>query len=322
MAATINNFISALNSPSSFMKSLDVIRAQRDTQGNVVIRRSANFAEASVLWYTKRYLLFLPLKAEALQMSKIAAMKISNGMFRACWSYRVLPDEMSYINSQGEVATADIVAMEIPVDVITLTDAIKVVHRNLLRQELQRLYYYFIRAKLSHLNLTPDNIYVDKHNTLYPAALHYAVDADEFDMRPTFDALLEFVSHGEESVESVEPFEIADLQHEKIACDELYGYRYVGNPFEGMCVAEEDQGFGYITPEGDELIPPTYLWAGDMREGRAEVETNSGMGLIDANGNYIIEPRYQIVEFDPATGHSRAKREEKWVTFDYMGRQL
>ncbi len=83
-----------------------------------------------------------------------------------------------------------------------------------------------------------------------------------------------------------------------------------------------ESGYGYIDCDGCEVIPTSFIWANDFKEGRAEVETKSGMGLIDYNGEYIINPHYEIVEFDSASGTTKARSNNRWLHFDYMGREI
>lgn len=206
---------------------------------------------------------------------------------------------MSYINSQGEQCCSDLVLCEIaegkPLRLCGEQFTPAEISSKILevRRELSRLH-------LKHANLTSDNIIIDSEGNLYPIALHYV----------TFDSDAPGVR--EERASS----------HSGGHRGAMFGYQSVGNPFEGMCVAQSAAGYGYIGESGEELIAPQYLWAGDMCEGRAEVESASGMGVIDREGRYIIEPHYQIVEYDVASGRSRAKLGDEWFVFDYQGRPI
>ncbi len=313
MAATITNFISALHTPSNYLKTLFEARV---VQGENV-RRTTEFAEATILWHSKRYLLSMPLTTQALRSAQRSAVMLRTLRSSRLGELSVLSDEMEYFDSRHELCRCDLLLQELAAGG-PLCDCIEGLVAQDLFRSLDRLEAEFKRLSLSLPNLKAENIIVAADGELYPTRLQYATmdseaSAEEFAaLRQYISATLHVAEQPYESCES------GALQPQNA----LYGYKSVGNPFEGMCVAESRHGYGYISDRGEEIIPPTYLWAGDMREGRAEVETEQGMGLIDAQGNYIIEPRYQIVEFDARTGLSRVKLDDEWSWLDYEGREV
>lgn len=317
MAATINNFISALHSPRDAFKSLGDALFERDTNDKIAVCRTKHFADVRMVWRSKCYLLSLPISSEGLSMAQHAAVKMRTLSSKLLLPYRILPLEMSYLDSQSRLCSTDVVLEELPQGDL-LSRCVGEVESSLLLGAIDNMEREFKRLKLTHSNLKPENIIVSPDYQLHPMRMHYLSLGEE--CRDDFDSLRRFVVGNADFVtptdESGVYVEAAELKNA------MYSYSHVGNPFEGMCVAEGACGYGYISPEGEEIISPRFVWAGDMREGRAEVETAEGMGLIDARGNYIIEPRYQIIDFDPRTGVSRAKQNDEWTTFDYEGRPL
>ncbi|MFI3333082.1 MAG: WG repeat-containing protein [Rikenellaceae bacterium] len=314
MSATINNFISALSAASESLSTLrDAVIAE------VEVSRTTHFAEVEIEWHGRVYLLSMPLNNAALSMAKHAAVKLRSRRSKILLERRILLSEMTYVDSCGRVQQCDLVLEEIPRG-RALSEVASTIAIESLASSIAQLECEFGRLVMRHGNLKCENIIVGDDSLLYPVRLH-SVALDE-DCHAEFETLRSEIC----AVVGCEPSHLAcdDGCYTEAAepLNALYGYSSVGNPFEGMCVAESSTGYGYITPEGDEIISPRYLWASNMREGRAEVETSDGMGLIDSAGAYIIEPRYEIVEFDSNTGLSRAKRDGRWFTFDYQGRAI
>ncbi len=317
MAATINNFRSALTSPGDSFRSLGAITPQRDERGAVVVSRTTHFAEARVEYGSHYYLLSLPLTPQGASMAQRVAVALRQLRSTLLLEYRLLEGELLYLDGRGALTSCDLLLSQLPEGALPLSERIGAIEPCDLFDSIAAMEEEFSRLSLVHSNLKIENIVVDDALNLYPIRLHYASIGG--DCAAEMDALRREVC-AVLGLEAPIASHISDRREPKNA---LYGYLSVGNPFEGMCVAESDEGYGYVGTSGEEIIAPQYLWAGDMREGRAEVETPTGMGLIDAEGNYIIPPNYQIVEFDPRTTHSRAKRKDgTWVTFDYDGHEV
>ncbi len=323
MFPSINVFISALKSRSDSLVTLADLSVERNDVGGVALARTKYFADAYVRIGQRRFLLSMPLSNEALDMARGASVRLKALRSQLLLEYRVLCDELKYIDSVGRMCSCDLLLEELP-EGVTLADFLGsepseascselFAALNVMEQEFKRL-------GVINPNLTLENIIYGEDGVLYPIRLHYVttskgVVGDEFRcLRHQIGELL-----GQE----VPCAEVSEGGDTLTPLNALYGYKSVGNPFEGLCVAESTAGYGYIaSSSGEEVIAPQFIWAGDIHEGRAEVQTAGGMGLIDARGNYIIEPRYQIVEFDPRTGHTQARINEQWVTFDYNGRLL
>ncbi len=317
MYATINNFISALYAPNDHLATLFDICVERNVDGEAEVRRTKHFADVAITRGSRRYILSLPLSPWALKKARRVAVRLRALRSTMILDYRVLPAEMNYIDARGEQAAADLLLQEIPRGEL-LAESIESHSPEALFEAIDILDGEFRRINLSHQNLKPDRVMVSERGELIPLGMHYLQEAEECD-QVCCNPLREYVAE-HFGVES-RPFNPAhEPRVQQISA--TFGYDYVGNPFEGLCVVQNHAGYGYITTDGEELIPPQYLWAGDITEGRAEVETSEGMGLIDAHGRYIIEPKYQIVEFDARTGTSHVKQDEKWMIFDYEGRMI
>ncbi|MFI3285796.1 MAG: WG repeat-containing protein [Rikenellaceae bacterium] len=317
MAVKINNFIDALYLSYDSLASLKGAVAEQDEDGKIIVSRTKFFADVEIHWQGKRYILSLPLCLQAYTMAQYAAIRVRPLHSKIILKYRLLHNELTYIDSRGEVKFSDLLLQEIP-EGYTLKEAAPLLCDDILREKLNALEEEFGRLSLKHNNLKSDNIILsNSDNLLYPIRLHYATIGEDptSEFQELRHELLTLTGHHT----TFEPQQRDEIQsHYREAA---FGYSAVGAPHEGLCVAENSHGyFGYINPKGDTLITPQFVWASNLCEGRAEVETSEGMGLIDRSGKFIIEPHYKIIEFDPTTGRSRAKvSDNKWLIFDYNG---
>ncbi len=318
MATTINNFISALAAPHNSMATLKDIEVELSDAGAPASSRTKHFVDARIAWHGKRYMLSMPLSDEALTLAQRAAVKLRLLRSPILLEYKILPREMSVMNSQGRLLEVDLLLEEIPsgAPLSSFTSAETAL---CLFDAIDDLEHEFKRLSLTHSNLKAENIIVGEDFKLYPLRLHYVevggAPRDSFDSLRNTVALAAGLDTPQDC--SAEPHN-RHGEH-----NPMLGYSYVGNPFEGLCVVRNTEGlYGYIDSEGAEQIAPRYLWAANMREGRAEVETEQGMGLIDIKGDYIVEPNNQIVEFDPDRVVVRVKRNNEWTTLDYEGQPL
>ncbi len=314
MAATINDFISALHSASTSFSCFEGQGGVCQSRGGAVVSRTTHFADGVVECLGRRYMLSLPLTTEGHAMAQRAAVKLRLFVSPLFLEYRLLRSAMSYVDACGQAALSDILLHEIPFGP-TLSEGMMSCEASRLFAAIDTMEREFARLDFVHSNLTPENIIITPENHLYPLRLHYSVvgggQSDEFDSLRSAVA----TAHGVE-------IPMASLGEPlPLECDlEGFGYSNVGNLFEGLRVAQSGDLYGYINDAGQMIIPAQFLWAGDMCEGRAEVQTPDGMGLIDAQGEYIIEPHFEIVEFDVRTGHSRVRKNGEWATYDYEGR--
>ncbi len=314
MAATITNFISALYAPSNYFSTLFEIKVQRDRQGGAAVSRTTHFAEATIQWQRRSYLLSMPLSIDAVKLVQVADVQLKRVRSQVLPNYKILDSEMSYLSPLGELCSLPLILEEIP-NAHPFCASFAHFTAEQLFEAIDQLEAELSRLKFTHGNLKAENIVVTPLCELLVQRPHYASVGEA--AGDNFTPLREAVAHYFGT--SIPQFSSVDLA----SCapkSELFGYTYVGNPFEGICVVVNDMGYGYIDTDGCEIIPAKFVWAGDMQEGRAEVETAEGMGLIDAQGAYVIAPQYEIVEFNPQTTQSLVRECGVWSLFDYQGR--
>lgn len=76
--------------------------------------------------------------------------------------------------------------------------------------------------------------------------------------------------------------------------------------------------FGYVDTTGHWVIEPQFAYAGPFREGRAEVHTDDGAGVIDATGAWVVQPTLQDVR-PFSNGRAAAKQRGVWGYLDRSG---
>lgn len=278
------------------------------------ICRTKHFAEAQIMWREVRWLLCAPLTDEALRSVERNAAYLGRLRSGAIPEYRLLRHELRYRDSAGGEHTASLVLQRLPAG-RTLADVLGAAAPcallpalDLLQRELQRL-------KVTHNNLRPENIVLNR-GRLIPIRYYYARTDGTGDDSTAFETLRQLLR----ALPASEPQPVAPFVD---STDRFPGHRWVGRTFEQLtCVADDNDLYGYVDAENRTVIAPRFRWADDFREGRAAVETETGMGLIDKQGCYVIDPRYEIVEYDAATGESQVRSQGLWARFDYLGHQL
>ena len=79
--------------------------------------------------------------------------------------------------------------------------------------------------------------------------------------------------------------------------------------------------FGYLDPQGQEIIPPSYQLNLPFSEGQASAELNDKWGSIDTAGKWVVAPAFDYLgSLD--RGASTAKLHDKWGLVDRSGKQL
>lgn len=79
--------------------------------------------------------------------------------------------------------------------------------------------------------------------------------------------------------------------------------------------------YGYVSRNGEEIIPAKYEKAGWFSDGYAPVQHNDVWGVIDIGGNYVIQPIYEdilITDYQVVA----AKNNDKWGYLDMNGKNL
>ncbi len=310
----IIDFISAVSTPKDYLNRLCSAKVHRNNRGEAIISNSQDMVSARITWHEKEFLLSMPLTPAGERAAHSAAITLSSVRSNLILGCKVLPCEMSYPNIKMTIEPIDLLLQEWPQGE-PMADVMNLYSSEQLFDAADRLECELKRIHLSYSDLNINNIFVDYDCQLYPISMECRETKGEVCEESLSKLREQIALHFDTPVRAYDP---AAHISAKPLCS-LYGYSYVGNPFEGLSVAVNKDGYGYIDELGEVIIAPQFLWADDFKEGRAEVETLDGMGLIDSKGNYIIEPKYDIVEFDITTGHSRAKLEERWSIIDYNG---
>ncbi len=314
MTPTIYALLRALLAPEDSMHALKALRPVADASGRPLIRRTARFAEAEIVWREERWLLAMPLAPVAISaVERIAA---HLGTLRSEWlaDYRLLREEMRYEDAAGTHRRCDMVLQHLPAG-RTFDEALDTEPCDTLLAALDALEEELRRLDLSHRNLKAENLRWHR-GRLIPIRYHYARTGFGADAE-ALGALRDLVRRraGEGAQPRVHDTEAAYSSGERFA-----GHIWTGNAFEQLVCVEDEAGYGYVDLQNRPVIPAQYLWADDFREGRAAVTLHDGrMGLIDKTGRYVIEPRYEIVEYDPDTNRTLVRHEGLWAEFDYEG---
>lgn len=312
--ATISSLRTALSQPEIYFQRLKQIVWDDDE-----IVRSTFFAQTHIKIEGKPYLLCMPLCATSLRRMEQFLPLQRHLKCNILPQINILRDEMQYELPDSSLRYCDILLEPLP-NALPFTDALAntgdsieaasyLASLEALRQELEA-------ADISHNNLREENLLIDSHFRLYPIRWFYATDKAGGD-NEALERLHTKITSLQSSMElhqvECEPY---------LTSSALDKYIYVGNMHEGLIAVEDEDGWGFINHNCEEVIKPQYLWASDFYEGRAEVDTPQGMGLIDREGNYIIEPIYDSVEFDIENGWSKVRKDDVYALFNYSGEQL
>lgn len=272
MIGLITLLRSALASPRDHFKTL-WNKLLTDGTESIVIDRTGMFAEVRVKASDNRTaLLFLPLKPIEL----VDIPELVNPPSSLLCPYIVLREELIYRDIYGGGAV-DIVIQYIPngeplyfsglgYEAVALLDE--------LESECRRVGF-------SHNKLTSYDIIVSNSGHLHPIRYHFATMDGAMD---NFDKL---------RAEFNEPMVLND-------CTSTYttNSAELFDAHDGVMRFYRDGLYGYMTVDGEEIIPAQYISASDFCERRAVVETEDGYGAIDPTGRVIIRPNLDNLYYD------------------------
>ena len=313
MATTISSLRRALNEPQSHFSMLSSIQK---VEGNII--RSTHFAEVQIEWQNEAWLLLMPLTPHAMRRIERLEPKKLHLSSDIMPEIRILKDEMLY-ECCAEQFRCDIVLEKLP-KALALKDAIASLssyeEAEKLIAALERLEQELSRLGISHNNLREENLLIDSDDKLYPIRWYYAT-ADRHCDDGNLEQLKDKIREQTQNMEFHESYASYSTPEPEKA-----EYKDIRFLHEGLIAFETECGWGYMDAQRRVIIEPHYLWVNDFKEGRAEVETEQGMGLIDKQGQTIIPAIYQIVDYNPVSGNSEVRHDEKWALFDYQGKQL
>lgn len=156
MTPTIYALLRALLAPEDSMHALKALRPVADASGRPLIRRTARFAEAEIVWREERWLLAMPLAPVAISaVERIAA---HLGTLRSEWlaDYRLLREEMRYEDAAGTHRRCDMVLQHLPAG-RTFDEALDTEPCDTLLAALDALEEELRRLDLSHRNLKAED---------------------------------------------------------------------------------------------------------------------------------------------------------------------
>lgn len=285
-----------------------MVPVRRD--GEIVVSRTARFAEAEIRIDGCRWLICAPLTRTATASVERTAEKLRYVESDFLCEYRLLYSEMTFEDELGRRCECDIVMQRLPEGEAfgrnTSYDGRRI------GAMLDALHAEFERTGFTHNNLKPSNLIIGDDGRIHPIRYHYAQIGSS--CRDDFAPLYEIIGADAENTiagDVCAPYEAADNDGETFF--PLH---------EGLRRICRGDRYGFADESGNIAVPIRYLWADDFREGRAVVETENGLGLIDKSGREIIPAVYDDVCYDIVGGESTVRLGGQSATFSYDGRQL
>lgn len=308
MIPAIVIFKEALECPSEHFRTLrGIVPVRRD--GEIVVSRTARFAEAEVRMEGCRWLVCAPLTRTATASVERTAEKLRYVDSDFLCEYILLYSEMTFEDDLGRPCECDIVLQRLPegeaFDRNTSYDSRRTAAM------LDALRAEFGRIGFTHGNLKPSNLIIGDDGRLHPIRYHYAEigTACRDDFAPLYGII---GSDGGGFVGDVSaPYGATGSDGETLFA-----------MHEGLRRICRGDRYGFIDESGGIAIPIHYLWADDFREGRAVVETECGLGLIDTSGREVIPAIYDDICYDVVSGESTIRLDGQSAVFSYDGRQL
>ncbi len=310
--STINIFVDGLQSPQSSFKELHSAEVKLSDQGVPSVFRATNFVEAYIEWQGRGWLLASPLKAEVINSVERVVAHLSKVNSPNIISFKIMPDELRWVDSLAQTKTSDLLLQELPQGV-AFVDALRIVPQDRLLEELKSLQNELKRIGVSHNNLKADNLWWT--DGLLVAVRFYDARIGEQSSSDieAFSSLRDMVlSCGDSGV-------VSDVSSQYSAAPHLPNHIWVGSTFEGLIRIEDDGGFGYVDAQNEYIIEPQFLEASDFHESRATVRTECAYGLIDKSGEFVIEPIYEQLDYRYKDSYILAKGAEGWTRFNIFG---
>lgn len=317
--ATINSLRAALTTPIGYFQTLTNIKWQSDTP----IVRSTHFAESIAQRGENKVRILMPLTPVALpRIEKLLPLKL-HLQSDIVPSLTLLRDEMRSGEGDAQPRYCDILLESVvegtPFDIALSTAENDAEYAAALLAALNRLEAALKKIDISLNNLREENLVLDNAGILRPVRWYYATQGAGDDVE-AFDSLRTRIATMTTDSTMLLCDIDAPLYNTSPSC--LATYEQHQPMSEGLIAVKSEQGWGFISTDEELVIEPRYDWVGAFREGRAEVKVGEKMGLIDKRGEYVIPPVYDIVDYDHTTGHSAVKRDDKWLLFDYSGKQI
>jgi len=163
MTPSILNFAQSLLDPEAHFMTLRAFETARNNNGMPVLVRRTRFVESCIRKGSQVYIISCPILPDAISSIRRIAVWTRYRISSYIIPFRILDDEMSFLNVKNEIETCDIVIQPVPKG-RSLADCM----REDIRPELLRLKFRYMQANLkenlfSHNDLRPDNIVFLKH---------------------------------------------------------------------------------------------------------------------------------------------------------------
>ncbi len=280
--------------------------------GNPIISRTSQFAEAQIEIDGKHYMLCLPLSGTVEPSVERICIALTNLSPVALTEYRLFKNEITMPDSMGQDASFDVILHAIP-EGEPLDKAALFVTTGRLRTAFDMLKRELTAIGFVHGNLKPSNLIYGTDRHLYPIRYNYArLGATAEEVENDLRNIAQFIENTPEIAEiGEEPSTLTEYTTPR-PCDEHF-------PMQDMMRrVRKGELYGYLDDEDSEVIAPQFIYAENFFENRAVVQTVEGkMGVIDHDCKWIVEPIYDMVGFED--GLFDARLGEHWIKIDYLG---
>lgn len=305
-------FSNALNMPYKLFTTLRHIEADTTT-----LTRSKYFAECHITDMGRPALLYAPIERESLLMAHHANVALHEAYGHGFITMMFRTDEMLHLNTsmmQLDVNSRCTLIMEYLPEGDLLEVAINTMSREQLLAGLEYLDATLRKCNISHNNLTPRNIIVDRSNRWLPIRQYYTTRGYGGD-KAAMEHLRELIYKHTTPTPEIDPASLGSWYREPTHPIDAY--------LEGRRQFKTERGVGFKDENGVVIIDDKYLWASDFMENRAMVMTmDNRMGVIDNMGREVIAPIYDSVRYSVDSGKTIVSINGLCAVFDYEGQQI
>lgn len=309
---SLYEFSNALSMPYKLLSTLRHIETDTTT-----LTRSKYFAECRISNDNRNALLYAPIDNKSLHMAHNAHAALQEAYGYGFVRMEFYADEMQHLNMSTMNLNLDsrctLIAEYLP-DGDPLEVVINSMCREQLIEGLSSLEDTLRQCDISHNNLTPKNIIVNRDNQWLPIRQYYTRRGYGGD-RVAMEHLRDLIYKHTTPTTEVDAASLSTWYKEPTHPIDAY--------YEGRRQCKTERGIGFTDEYGVMVIEDRYLWASDFMENRAMVMTHDRrMGIIDRMGRDIIPPIYDSVRYTVDSGKTIVTCNGLCAVFDYEGRQI
>lgn len=305
-------FRNALSMPYKMLSSLRHIEVDTTT-----LTRSKYFAECHITDMGRPALLYAPIERESLLMTHHAHVALHDAYERGFPKIVVHANEMLHLNTskmQLDVDSRCTLMLEYLPEGDLLEVAINTMSREELLEGLEWLDATLRECDISHNNLTPRNIIVDRTKRWLPIRQYYTKRGYGGD-KGALEQLRELIYKHTTPTAEIAPSTLGAWYKEPTHPIDAY--------YEGRRRCQTERGIGFEDEYGVMVVEDKYLWASDFMENRAMVRTKDNrMGVIDRMGREIIPPIYDSLRYSVDSGRTIVVCNDMCAVFNYNGQQI